>query len=80
MEKEKMKKLDIYVVGENNRPFLKATVNGRVYKKPFNPYDNPNKQCEEFTNDIKTAEQQIMMHASKNFEDYMFKKITGEYL
>ena len=73
-----IKKFDIFVIGENNRPFLKATVNGRTYKRPFNPYNNPDKQCAEFTKEISDAERNIAMHESKDFYDYIFKVISGE--
>lgn len=73
------KELDIYIIGDgNNRAFLKAEVNGRVYQKPLNLHDKPEAQCAVFTKEIWNAEKMIAMHESKDFYDYMFKFISGQ--
>ena len=75
-----MKKLfDIYLISEDNRPFLKIETNGRIYKKPFNPHEHPDKQCLAFTKEVAETEEMIKMHESDSFEDCWTAKLGNLY-
>ena len=69
---------DIQLIYINGKPVLQSVTNGRTYRMEFNPFANKNQQCQRFVDNIADAEEQILIKDSKDFTDYMFKKLIGE--
>ena len=67
---------EIQLIYINGKPLLQSSVNGRTYRMEFNLLMSKNEQCQKFVDYIADAENKILMEESKDFTDYIFKKLS----